>query len=283
MEVVSFILLIVIGVLVGILASLLGVGGGVLYVPILILGFKVDALTATAVSSFVIIFTSLSGTIEYAKQKRIDFKAGIILVLLAIPGSLIGARIVTYYSMLRTYLRALFGLLLIILALRDYRRFYLKIKKMKGKGETISITTEDLQTTRGEKVEKTDAKGVKFVYNRDMKTGAVFGFIGGVLAGMLGIGGGIIFVPALNLIIGLPMHLSVATSTFIIIFSSIMAVIVKADYLSWTNIITYGIPLAIGAVLGAHLGARSARKIQSLYLKLAFSTLLLFTGIKLIL
>ena len=283
MEPLSIIVLILVGVLVGILASLLGVGGGVLYVPILILGFKVDALTATAISSFVIIFTSLSGTIEYAKQKRIDYKAGLVFILLAIPGSLVGARIVTYYSWMRTYLRALFGLLLVLLALRDYRRGYLKIKSMKEKGETVSSTTEDLQTTRGEKVEKIDYKGVKFTYNRDMKNGAVFGLIGGILAGMLGIGGGVIFVPALNLIVGLPMHLSVATSTFVIIFSSIVAVIVKADYLSWTNIISYGIPLAVGAVFGAYLGAHSARKIQSLYLKLGFATLILITGIKLML
>ncbi len=280
MEPFGILFLLVIGLGVGIIAAMLGIGGGILYVPILVLGFHVDAFEATAISSFVIIFTSSSSAYQYWRQRRIDLRAAGTMIAMAIPGSIIGASIVTFIAETRDYLKATFGFLLIALALRDLIRTYRKRNDPKNTSD-FGFSEEE-ENKNPNVVKLVDKQGVVFRYERNLKSGAVFGFLGGLIAGILGMGGGVIYVPAFSLVMGLPMHLATAASSSVVIFSSIVAVIIKSKALTVSTLITYGVPLATGAVIGANIGARSARKIQSAHLKLAFSILLMIVGIRLI-
>ncbi len=280
MDPLGILLLLIIGLGVGIIAAMLGIGGGILYVPILVLGFHVDAFEATAISSFVIIFTSSSSAYQYWRQRRIDLTAAGTMIAMAIPGSIIGASIVTFIAATRDYLKATFGFLLIALALRDLVRIYKK--RNEAKTNSDFGFSEEEEANNPNAVRLIDKQGVIFRYERNLKAGAAFGFLGGLIAGILGMGGGVIYVPAFSLAMGLPMHLATAASSSVVIFSSIVAVIIKSKALTISILITYGLPLAAGAVIGANIGARSARKVQSAHLKLAFSILLMIVGVRLI-
>ncbi len=280
MDPLGILLLLIIGLSVGIIAAMLGIGGGILYVPILVLGFHVDAFEATAISSFVIIFTSSSSAYQYWRQRRIDFTAAGTMVATAIPGSIIGASIVTFIAETRDYLKATFGFLLFALALRDLIRIYRKRNEPKNNSD-LGFSEKEAEDNP-DIVKLVDKQGVVFRYERNLKSGAAFGFLGGLIAGILGMGGGVIYVPAFSLAMGLPMHLATAASSSVVIFSSIVAVIIKSKSLTGNVLLTYGLPLATGAVVGANIGAKSARKIQSAHLKLAFSILLMIVGLRLI-
>ncbi|NHJ40631.1 MAG: sulfite exporter TauE/SafE family protein, partial [Asgard group archaeon] len=106
--------------------------------------------------------------------------------------------------------------------------------------------------------------------------------IGGFVASMAGVGGGIVMVPVLHIFLGLPIHFSTATSVFIMIFTKISTIIS-----SYTNpdIITDGIwwpfvaGLAIGIVIGAQIGAIVAKKIKADPLKIIFASVLILVSI----
>lgn len=87
--------LIVIGIIVGIIASMVGLGGGFLIVPILILIFQLAPKNAIAISLVAITGTTISATISYIRQKRIDFKLGLLYDFLDIPGIIFGAYLTT--------------------------------------------------------------------------------------------------------------------------------------------------------------------------------------------
>jgi uncharacterized membrane protein YfcA len=91
MDPLTFITLLVLGFFYAILASMIGIGGGLLYVPTLDFVFELETIDATFVSSFVIVFTSTSGFLNYRSQNRIDMKTARIYLMYAIPGVLISS------------------------------------------------------------------------------------------------------------------------------------------------------------------------------------------------
>ena len=100
------------------------------------------------------------------------------------------------------------------------------------------------------------------------------------MAGLLGIGGGVIQVPILNLIFGVPIHISIATSLFIIIFTSSFGTV--THFLLGNVLLTVGIFLAMGTIIGGQIGAHTSLKIESGILRKIFAVLLSFTGIRMI-
>ena len=120
-----------------------------------------------------------------------------------------------------------------------------------------------------------------FEYDANIGPGLVFLFLGGVASGFLGIGGGLIVVPILAAVVGLPMHLAVATSMLTMIFTSISGV---STHIFLGNVrIDYAAPLVAGILLGAQLGARTAQKLHSKALERTFALAVLVIGILLIL
>jgi len=90
---IEFLLLPLLGVLIGIVAAMIGIGGGVFIVPLLTLlplyGFSTTQAVGTSLTA--IVFTSLASTVSYSRQKRIDYRTGLILAVVTIPGAWVGA------------------------------------------------------------------------------------------------------------------------------------------------------------------------------------------------
>ncbi len=235
-----------VGILIGILASLFGIGGGFLIVPVLnMLGTNIHQAIGTSLAS--IPFTSLSAILAYSRQKKIDYKVGFFLAIPSIIGAFIGAWLSSYIPPIQ--LEMIFGFVLLIISIRMFKKGDVRVKS-------------DIKT-------KTD---------RYLPLLSI-GFFTGILSGMLGIGGGVINVPVLSYLC-FPIHYAIATSNFVMFFTAIGGA-VKHYFLG--NVKTYLlIPLIPGLMIGAQFGAILAKKMKAEKLKKSFAIALALLALKMI-
>jgi len=258
-------LLPIFGFLIGIAASLTGVGGGVFIVPILTILYAFDPKVAVGTSLTTIIFTAIASTLNYAKQKRIYYKTGLILAITTAPGAYSGALLVRIIS--PSLLGLIFGFFLIFVALRmiiDLNYFRSKQSKVQEKTSQESI--------------KSDSELIRS--GKTIMLGAGLSFFGGLASGLLGIGGGILVVPIMTFAMAMPIHLATATSMFTMIFTSISGVTehYMADHISFE----YAILIALGTIFGAQVGAYTSKKISGKNLRRIFAIMLIIASIKMI-
>lgn len=236
-------LLVFLGVLVGALGTLIGVGGGFIMVPVLLLmqpSAKADEITA--ISLFVVFLNSLSGSVAYVRMKRVDIRTALYFGAATIPGAILGA--LSTRGVDRKQFDFIFGALLMIGAI------YLLWKPETESGSNGS------PTSRHTKREFTDATGTTHSYFFSMPLGIAISSVVGFISSFLGIGGGIIHVPALNRLLNFPIHIATATSQFIL---GIMALAGTITHIVDGNLNgRYPIVFALGAgaIVGAQLGAR---------------------------
>jgi uncharacterized membrane protein YfcA len=127
--------------------------------------------------------------------------------------------------------------------------------------------------------EKTDAELVRCA--RLMVPGVGLSFFAGVASGFLGIGGGVLGVPVMNLVMRLPIHFATATSMFTMIFTSASGVVkhALAGHVHWSQALL----LALGTIFGAQLGAGFSRRVSGAALSLIFGAILLLMSLQMIL
>jgi uncharacterized membrane protein YfcA len=237
-----------VGVFIGILAAMFGLGGGFLVVPTLnFLGVEIHHAVGT--SSAAVVFTSLSSAIAYHRQRRIHYKAGLLLASTAVIGAYIGAWATSYIS--SSQLKIIFGVVLFLVAIRLYRK-------------------------KSREPHEVDLKEVKL----DYKVVPIGGFIAGIASGLLGIGGGAINVPFLTYM-GLPIHYAVATSSFAIVFTATSGAI--KHYMLGNVEVEWLVLLVPGLIIGAQLGAKIAKKTKAAHLTKAFAVVMAFLAIRMVL
>lgn len=269
MEILLLIAIFIAGIVFGIVAPMVGIGGGLMYVPFLVFIITVSKdSTATFISSTVILFTSLSGSYSYLKSKRVDIRTGLIYSIFAIPGGFLGGWVGDVLITDNHTLRLIFAVAIGLTAIFNLYKIY----KMNGAKASTTEEVEDIPKTGLAKIFAYTEKrhivtpdGTTFDYTVKMGRGAAFSAAGGFVAGLLGLGGGIIYVPVLANLSSVPIHISVATSTFMIFFVTIGVLITR--YFTFTGsfveVLEIAPALALGAIIGAHIGAAKARKISS--------------------
>lgn len=245
--------LLTIGFVIGTLGTLIGAGGGFILVPLLILTHPdFSAETITAISIAVVAGNAISGTIAYARIGRIDFKAGLIFALFTIPGSIIGVYS-THFIPVHVF-HILFGCLLLVLAA------YLMLKKSGVKQPTGYNPA--LKRWKQHSIE--DKQGKRFDYTYNQTLGIIISVLVGYLSPLLGIGGGIIHVPAMVNWLHFPVYIATATSHFILAIMASVSVLVHVFNGSYDDpyVLRMVISLAIGVLAGAQLGAYLSHKIH---------------------
>lgn len=243
--------LFLLGIAVGIIGTLLGVGGGFILVPIFLLILHYSPQHAIGTSLAVVFFNAVSGTTAYIRQHKIFYHAGVRFAVATIPGAFVGSYLASYFTN-RTFHIA-FGILLVVIAIIMYIR------------------------TRQKQAEKPFDKDI-FVYN--VPLGVTLSFFVGFLSSILGIGGGIIHVPAMVYLLGFPTHIATATSQFVLGISALVGV---SSHLLLGNVLTVpALTIGLGAVVGAQLGARLSLKVKSRPILIMFSLVMMFVGIRLI-
>ena len=204
--------------------------------------------------------------------KRVDYKAGIIFALCTIPGSILG--VLTTKIIPRDVFDIIFGVLLLGLAI------FLFLKG--GKKESIS---KPVAAKKGwVQHHLTDKWNEKYNYAFDMRKGAFLSVLVGYFSPLLGIGGGIIHVPALVEWLRFPVHIATATSHFILAIMATVSVIVHITQGSYHDplIVKMVIGLVIGVIPGAQLGAFLSRKIHGKMIIKALAVSLGIVGLRIL-
>jgi len=271
----TIILYILAGIAVGFVASLIGIGGGFLMVPILHLLFGLEMHSAIGTSLFTIIFTSTSSSVEYARKRIADILLGATMVPFTITGAIIGASIST--NIPGNVLKAIFGIVLIIISVRMFLKNNSTDKSASQINESFKVSPSKFLTLNRTAVH---FNGTRYEYAVSIPLVGFFGFFAGLLSGLLGIGGGSIQVPVLTLVFGVPIHVAIATSMFIIVFTSTFGML---THLYIGNVLlAVGIFVAVGTIIGGQIGARTAQKIDKIKLRKIFAVLMIFAGIRMI-
>jgi len=267
MELSILFFLITLGVMIGAFGTLIGVGGGFLIVPLLILIYGFEPKSAVGTSLTIVFLNSLSGSLAYIKQRRVDFKIGILFALLTIPGAFLGAYIVNFIN--SNLFKVVFSLILILAS------FQLIFSK------PIENGSFNLKKAGGFYRRIIDHNGNVYEYSISLTKGLLISFCIGFISSIFGVGGGIIHVPAMILLLGFPAHIATATSHFILIFTSITGALTHA---SLSNVkFNFAIPISVGTIIGAQLGALISQKIKGAFIKKLLGLTLLMLAIRLLL
>lgn len=258
------------GALVGFFGALLGLGGGFIMVPALILLVGFDAHHAVGTSMVAVFFTGSSSALAYYWQRRLDWKLALIAETSTMPGAFMGAMLTCFIS--SANLKTLFSLLLTGLALSVL--FRKRASKHENRHE---IGFHEKRFSWRRKV--VDSGGKVFNYSIDVLKLLPACFLAGIVSGFFGIGGGTIKVPVLYHL-GAPIHIAVATSTLMIALTALSGAIGHLTLGHVRSLELLG--LIPGILVGTRFGALAARKARSATLRKAFSSALIVMAILLL-
>jgi uncharacterized membrane protein YfcA len=259
--------LIGLGFLVGWLGTLIGAGGGFVLVPILLLLYPhTKPEIITSISLAVVFLNASSGSVAYARMKRIDYKSAVIFAAVTLPGAIIGAFSTSYIP--RHTFNFILSILLFLIALALF----------------LSPQQPGFRSNRGKHhVYRSiiERSGERHRYSFNNLLGMAISFVVGFISSLLGIGGGIIHVPALTRLLNFPVHIATATSHFILACMALAGTVVhiiKGDFNDGWLITVW---IGIGVVVGAQLGAQLSSKIKDSVIVRILAIALLLVAIRL--
>jgi uncharacterized membrane protein YfcA len=274
----------------GVFGSLLGLGGGVLIVPLLTLGFGRPLREAVAVSLVCVIVTSSAAAGAYLRGRIANLRLGAVLALFTASGALVGALVA--FVIPEQLLAGLFALLLAYVAI-SMGRAGLKpapppvpVHVAPDAGDAAAgmlpvdappAVVDDTPTPVPVEAPpgRLDGPG----YRVRHLVPATFASLGaGMIAALLGVGGGVINVPTMNLMMGVPLRVATATSNLMIGVTAVASAII---YLLRGGLDPYiAGPTAIGVFVGASIGARVAHRIDVRVLRILFVVVLAWTALQ---
>lgn len=247
------------GALVGILSGLFGIGGGFLMTPLLIF-LGIPAPVAVATEANQIVASSVSGVLAHGRRGNVDYQMGLILLAGGIVGSTLGIWLFTYLrnlGQLELVIRLSFvvmlgtlGLLMLIESVRA---------TLRRRGKRPPPKRHHHTWMHGLPFK------MRFRHSRlyiSALLPLVVGAIVGVMAALMGVGGGFILVPAMIYILGMPTSVVVGTSLFQIVFVTANVTVLQAAT-NQTVDITLALLLIVGGVIGAQIGVRFGSRLRS--------------------
>ena len=267
--------LIAVAVIAGLLGALLGIGGGTIIVPIMVmLGFPIHEAVGT--SLIAVVATSIGGALVYLKAGMTNLQLAMILEVTTTLGAICGSYLAFVVD--EKFIAILFFLVAIFTVYSMIRREVVKRPVMLAtSGDTGSAEEVDLQN--GSMAFRTyhywdelEQQWVTYTPRR-IPIGLFAGYIAGILSGLLGIGGGPVKVPVLNLMMGVPTKVAVATSNYMVgITASASAFIYLNNGFVRPGVATL---VTLGVLLGAQLGARISKRLSVPLLRWIFSVVIL--------
>ena len=263
-------LLALLGLGLGAFGTLVGTGGGFLLVPILLLLYpRLRPETITSMSLLVVWVITTSGAAAYWWQRRVDVRTGLWFAVAMLPSSVLGALLVSAISRRAFDSIVAVALGAIAVSLLLPRRVDAIRAPVTGRGVV--------------RREITDRAGQTFVYRFLAWQGVALSVGIGFVSSILGIGGGPMMVPTLALVLRFPVHIATATSQFVLAFGAFAATATHAasGTLFEGDVLTRAGAIAVGALIGAQLGARASRRVRGETILRALGLVLLLVSARL--
>ncbi len=264
-------LLLGLGGLVGVLSGMFGVGGGFLITPLLFF-VGIPPAVAVATSSNQIVAASISAVLAHLRRRTVDLKMGTVLLIGGLAGAALGVQVfnalkaIGQVDLLVQLCYVVFlgtvGTLMLIESLRALRRSRRPgaLPKRKKHGLVHALPFKMRFRTSGLYI--------------SVIPPVLVGILVGVLAAIMGVGGGFIMVPAMIYILGMPTKVVVGTSLFQIIFVTGFTTLLHATT-NYTVDIVLAVLLLLGGVIGAQFGTRIGARLKAEQLRILLSLMVI--------
>jgi uncharacterized membrane protein YfcA len=287
---VSIFLLLGLGLAVGFLSGLFGVGGGFLLTPLLIM-IGIPPTVAAASDSNQIVAASTSGTVAHGRRGNVDFKMGFYLLIGGVIGGTLGVQLIkilratgnadfviklTYIVML-----GIIGTYMFQESLRNLkmpRRRIKKISRMRVSEAEEKKPSKILQLYRSLPFQTHFEKSGVTI---SVITPVFLGILVGILAAIMGVGGGFIMVPVMVYMLRMPMHVVVGTSLFQILVTCINVTFMQAYYNQTVDIVL-ALILLLGSTIGAQIGAKVSDRLNADQMKVILALMVLLVMVQMV-
>jgi len=250
-----------------------GLGGGILIIPFLTLVEGVPVPLAVGASIVSVVATSSSSAATYVRDRLTNIRLGMFLEIGAVAGAITGAFVSVFLPAAALFI--LFGMLLLYAT-----TVMIRSRRLDFPSKVLPDRTATLLGLSGQYEEHTKNTVVKYEVTRTPVTLFV-AYFAGIVSGLLGVGGGIIYVPTMNLVSKIPVKVASATSNFMIGVTAAASASVYLFRGDVDPILTA--PLIIGVAGGAILGTRILKLTPPTRVKIAFGLLLATISILMIL
>jgi uncharacterized membrane protein YfcA len=264
-----------IGFVAGLVGSTLGIGGGIFIVPMLTVLAHLPIHVAIASSLVSIVATSTTAAATYVKNRFANIRLGILLEAATLVGAISCAFLAAYLS--SQVLGILFAALLL------YVGYDMMVGRHGMKEEVLSQGDTKIPNNANSRIPlygsfyDPSLDGMVSYRVRRLPQGLGAGLLAGGLSGLLGIGGGVIQVPAMNRLMRMPMKAAIGTSTFIMGITALGGSLVYCLHGYVYPVVVA--PVVIGAFLGALLGSRLAPKAKGIVLRRLFAVIVFVTAV----
>jgi uncharacterized membrane protein YfcA len=261
--------ILIVSALSGMLGAMVGLGGGVFMVPIFSAFLNVPIKTAIAASALAVIVNSLTGSIVYLRHQMVNLRVALLLLIPTALGAIAGAFLVAVAP--ANALRLVFAVVL-----------YGMITLLSSKQATRDpiVQGPDRLSLRGAFFDPALGAPVRYI-PQHVALGSAFSAVTGLVAGLLGVGGGFMKVPLMNTLMRIPVKAVVATSAYsngVTVTGS--ALLFYANDLLVPQVV---IPAVFGVFIGSELGARLGRRVRGLWLRRLLIVILLYLATTLLL
>ncbi len=280
---VNILLLLGLGGAVGFLSGLFGLGGGFLMTPLLI-AIGIPPLVAAASDSNQIVAASASATYAHYRMGNVDFKMGLLLLIGGVLGGTAGVYLIKILRSLGnadfvvkiTYVIMLgvVGSYMFLESLENLRKPGVELEEPQVKKPSLYV--------RAIRRLPWQMRFTKSGITLSPVLPLILGIFVGVLAAIMGVGGGFIMVPVMVYLLRMPMHVVVGTSLFQILFTCINVTFMQA-VTNHTVDLTLAIILLVGSTIGAQFGARLSRKLKGDQLKIILASVVLIVMLQMLL
>lgn len=263
--------LLAISVAAGFFGSLVGLGGGIVVVPVLTLLYGIDIRFAIGASIVSVIATSSGAAAAYVRQRMTNLRAAMLLELGTTTGAVSGAFLAGVLH--GRWLYILFGLLTAFSS-------WAMMRKPDGFAEPVPLDAwADRLKLHGRYFDESLDRDIAYRVTH-VRLGLFLMYLAGAVSGLLGIGSGVFKVPALDLAMRLPLKVSTATSNFMI---GVTAAASAGVYFARGDIDPFiAAPVAMGVVLGATVGSYALAKTDNRLLRIVFVLILLVVSAQMI-
>ncbi|MBN8472021.1 sulfite exporter TauE/SafE family protein [Corallococcus exiguus] len=254
----------------GLMGSLLGLGGGLILIPVLTLVLKVDIRYAVGASIVSVIATSSGAAAAYVRDRLANMRVAMFLELATVAGAVTGAMLAGMVGGRALYF--LFGAVMAYSALAMLRKLR---EDGRPREEPPPDALADRLALHGSYYDVSTGGEVTYRVHRPL-VGLGLMYVAGTVSGLLGIGSGALKVPAMDLAMGLPIKVSTATSNFMI---GVTAAASAGIYFARGDIDPFiAGPVCVGVTLGAFAGSRYLTKLKSGSLRRLFVAVLLWVS-----